>query len=278
MVCQVFHRLQQLARPAILAAPGSIAMPFGLLTGGGPDVATFDFYAIKFSPTYNGDSSVALVGATPAGGTYYNIALRDLNQDITIGWAYATSINIRNTNLASNSPIIARLNNVCIQLPSDFSGQSSSLRRAYISLDAYDPALAWKGTALGATQDGIYRIDDSTIYVLMDNSSNPAKSIYSIAYFGTYASGKLLAGERMGYPCTATVPTWFTDSPTTCPIPCWYPALKATTGAANVLACTPGNQLGVGAALVGWNADGSLGLVSTGALAALPTTTVRLQP
>ena len=69
--------------------------------------------------------------------------------------------------------------------------------------------------------------------MLMDTPTDVNKSIYTIAYFGTYASGKLLAGERMGFPCTATVPTWFTDSPTTCPIPCWYPALKPTTGAAN---------------------------------------------
>ncbi|MCX6377581.1 MAG: hypothetical protein NTU88_16360 [Armatimonadetes bacterium] len=94
------------------------------------------------------------------------------------------------------------------------------------------------------------------------------KAIYSIAYFGTYASGKLLAGERFGFPCTATVPTWFTDSPTTCPIPCWYPALKPTTGAGNQLTgCAIGQQNGIGAAQVGWNADGSLGYVGTGSLA-----------
>ena len=48
----------------------------------------------------------------------------------------------------------------------------------------------------------------------------------------------------MGFPCTATVPTWFTDSPTTCPIPCWYPALKPTTGAANQGTCAVGIQDG----------------------------------
>ena len=68
----------------------------------------------------------------------------------------------------------------------------------------------------------------------------------------------------MGYPCTATVPTWFTDSPTTCPIPCWYPALKPTTGAADQGACTIGTQDGLGGAMVAWNADGSLGYVATG--------------
>ena len=100
----------------------------------------------------------------------------------------------------------------------------------------------------------------------MDTTATAQKAIYSIAYFGTYASGKLLAGERMGFPCTATVPTWFTDSPTTCPIPCWYPALKPTTGAATRANVQPAYQDGYGAAIVGWNADGSLGLVSTGSL------------
>ena len=177
----------------------SINMPAGV--GG---TQHWDFYALKFSPTYNGDSSITLIAADGT-GTYYNVAQRDLSQDYTTAWAFANSINV-------SSPTIATLNNAVLQLPSDFSGQSSSLRRAYISLDALN--------------GGIYRIDDTQLNVLMAN-----KSIYSIAYFGTYASGKLLAGERMGFPCTATVPTWFTDSPTICPIPCWYPALKATTGA-----------------------------------------------
>ncbi|MHB8086508.1 MAG: hypothetical protein ACYDHZ_11870, partial [Dehalococcoidia bacterium] len=260
-------------------ASPSVAIPVGLLTSGAADpTVTKDYYAIKFSPTYNGDSSVALVFATDAanaalngGGTYYNVATRDLNQNYTTGWAFNNSINVRNSALATDSPHIFNLNNVSMQLPSDFSGQSSSLRRAYISLDAMNGPV---GGAVGVklTQDGIYRIDDTTIYVLMDTSSQNFKSIYTIAYFGTYASGKLLAGERLGFPCTATVPTWFTDSPTTCPIPCWYPALKPTTGAAGLVAnCLVGNNTGVGAAIVGWNADGSLGLVVTGSLPANPT-------
>jgi len=100
----------------------------------------------------------------------------------------------------------------------------------------------------------------------MDTTSQPLKCIHSIAYFGTYASGKLLAGEELGVPCTATVPTWFTDSPTTCPIPCWYPALKPTTGAAAQGTCMLNVQNGWGDAIVAWNADGSLGYVATGSL------------
>jgi len=216
------------------------------------------FYALKFSPSYSGDSALVLVYAD-LNGSYYNVALRDLSStnDI-VGWAFGTSTEI--AVIAGDSPIMGQLLRACIQLPSDFSGQAASLRRAYISLDAH---VAGTGFAPAAATDGIFRIDDTTVYLLM-STPQQWKSIYSIAYFGTYASGKLLAGERWGYPCTATVPTWFTDSPTTCPIPCWYPALKPTTGAANQGTCAAGIHDGVGAALVAWNADGSLSLVSTG--------------
>ncbi|MCX6006278.1 MAG: hypothetical protein NTZ34_03340, partial [Chloroflexi bacterium] len=247
---------------AQLNANGTAADTLGAATASG-----IQYEAIKFSPTYNGDSSVALVYADDTtavnGATYFQVALRDLNQNTTLQYAYGfPGIEVKNpASPAGNSPGASELNNVCLQLPSDFSGQSSSLRRAYVSLDAF----TFKGVVPN-TEDGIYRIDDTTTYVLMDTTSIANKSIYSIAYFGTYASGKLLAGERMGFPCTATVPTWFTDSPTTCPIPCWYPALKPTTGAANQGTCATGIQNGLGGAIVAWNADGSLGLVATGSL------------
>jgi len=251
-----------------VAPNGLTAVPTVTATG-------IDYMAIKFSPTYNGDSSVALVYAAnpvvPAGAgnigdaTLFNVAFRDLNANDTLNYAYgAAGVEVKNPASAGGaSPNWLQLNAVDLQLPSDFSGQSSSLRRAYISLDAY--ALV-PVKALGTVEDGIYRVDDTVVYVLMDTTSTLNKSIYTIAYFGTYASGKLLAGERLGFACTATVPTWFTDSPTTCPIPCWYPALKPTTGAANQGACTVGTQLGDGGALVLWNVDGSLGLVGTGSL------------
>jgi hypothetical protein len=218
-----------------------------------------DFFALKFSPSYSSDASLAVVFAD-ANATYYNIAQRDLDQNTTLSWAFTTlGIEVRDPTWGTNSsPSFATLNKADLELPSDFSGQAASLRRAYISVDSYGAA----GKA-STDRDGIFRIDDTTAYTLMDTSNVVQKSIYSIAYFGSYASGKLLAGERMGSACTATVPTWFTDSPTTCPIPCWYPALKPTTGAANQGACA----LGVGAAVVSWNSTGKLGLVITGSQA-----------
>jgi len=231
------------------------------------------FFAAKFSPSYPSDGSLALVFATD-NATYYNVALRDLANNILSSppYAFTSSVIVGDpANLTRLSPKWSQLNKAVLQLPSDFSGQAASLRRAYISLDTANcnqAKLAW---------DGIVRIDDTTVYVLMDTSNVADKSIYSIAYFGTYASGKLLAGERMGYPCTATVPTWFTDSPTTCPVPCWYPCLKCPTGAACLAGscncpglnnCPTGTgKIGVGAALVAWRPNGQLAFVGTGGLA-----------
>jgi len=222
----------------------------------------YDFFDLKFSPTYASDASLAAVFADNVTSTWYNIWLRDIARNTTANWAFATTppgIEVRDPNApAGASPNLASLNKADLELPTDFSGQAASLRRVYVSLDA------WTGAAKAATnRDGIFRIDDTTQYILLDTSQNTNKSIYSIAYFGTYTSGKLLAGERRGFPCTATVPTWFTDSPTTCPIPCWYPALKPTTGAANQAACAS-TQTGNGSANVDWKADGVLAYVGTG--------------
>ena len=225
-----------------------------------------DFFAGRFSPSYASDAALALVFAD-TGATYYNVSLRDIDRNLHRAWAFASPVEVRNPASASGaSPGTAQLNRADLELPSDYSGAAASLRRAYISLDAY----GFKTPA--AAEDGIYRIDDTTVYVLMDTTNDTTKSIYSIAYFGTFASGKLLAGERMGYPCEATVPTWFTDAPTVCPIPCWYPALKPTTGAANITGC-PTAKTGPGGALVGWRGDGQLAFAATGGLLQLPAST-----
>jgi hypothetical protein len=218
-----------------------------------------DFFNVKFSPSYASDASMAVVFAS-ATSTFYNVALRDIDGNNTLSWIFPVQgIEVKDSTWTTgSSPSFVTLRKASLALPSDFSGQAASLRRAYIATDAFGAA----GKAI-TDRDGIFRIDDTTPYTLMDTSNIPTKSIYSIAYFGTYASGKMLAGEHMGYPCTATVPTWFTDSPTTCPIPCWYPCLKCPTGAACQGACTVGAQDGVGAAIVAWAPQGNLAYAIT---------------
>lgn len=219
---------------------------------------TADYFDIKFSPTYATDFSFALLYATST-TTYFNVGFRDVIQNTTLSYAFSgPGIEVKNPASAVDaSPGYGQINATCMQLPADFTGQAATLRRAYVSLDA-------SPKVVNLNEDGVYRIDDSHVYLLMDTTKVVDKSIYSIAYNGTYAQGKLLLGERNGYPCNATVPTWFTDSPTTCPVPCWYPALKPPTGAAAQGACSPGIKDGVGAARVLWTDDGVLAYTGTG--------------
>jgi len=217
-----------------------------------------DVIDLKFSPTYAGDASLAVV-FSDADQTFFNVAIRDINKNDILSWAFSSSVEIKDPfSPSSASPGFNTIVTADLELPSDFSGQSPSTRRAYVSIDALAA-----GT-LGTDEEGIYRIDDAIVYELMDTTAISYSSIASIAYFGTYASGKLLAGEVYGYPCTATVPTWFTDSPTVCPIPCWYPALKPTTGAANQGTWSPNVKNGQGNAQVAWSETGSLALAATG--------------
>jgi hypothetical protein len=232
-----------------------------------PGVTAADVFALKFSPTYPSDAALAVVFVADnvtAGnnGTLYNIALRDVAQGVNQinQWALVSNVEVAPTT-SVNSALARELVDANLELPSDFSGQAASLRRAYISTDSG-----------GANKDdGIFRIDDTTVYVLMDTTAaTDTRRISSIAYYGTYASGKLLAGEYLGFGCTATVPTWFTDSPTTCPVPCWYPCLKCPTGAAGQLIGTCAlNVRGVGNAQVVWFMNGQVALAATGSSVSL---------
>ena len=238
-----------------------------------------DVLDMKFSPTYVGDATMAIVcsandtttAPTGQSGCFWNTGIRDLDQNTTV---WGTPVWISDPSTASafsaNCTLVVDAD---LELPSDFSGQAASLRRAYISIDdggglttAAVPTITPAGINY-TTESGIYRIDDTTIYELMDTTGATFNGtrISDIAYYGTYASGKLLAGVVMGDPCWATVPTWFTDSPTTCPIPCWYPAKKPTTGAAGMLNCgTTANGTGWGNAQVAWSPDGATAYAATG--------------
>ena len=197
-----------------------------------------DIMALKFSPTYRADSSIVTI-STHATGTYINIGIHDRAANTT-NWGTWGPVEITTTG-AGSSPTVAQVITANLELPADFSGQAPSLRRIYVSLDA---------TTANA---GIYRFDDTVGYLLM---STPAPlRISSIAYHGTYSSGKLLAGEVRGNSGSATVIIWFTDAPITCPEPCWYQTQKAPTG---------GGNSGFANAQVIWSPDGSRAYCATG--------------
>ena len=219
---------------------------------------TGDVIVAKFSPTYDGDSTIAAVYTDATAGhvgTWLLTGVHDIAQNFTTWQATGAHVEIMNpTSTTGQSALINEIITADLEMPDDFSGQSASLRRFYISIDA----LSLRAGPL--PNMGIYRVDDNIVYTLMDNTSTFAlaaantanRRIASIAYYGTYASGKLLAGERLGDSCDAAVPVWFTDSPTVCPIPCWYPAKKPPTGAAGQLVCNANTQ-DYGNAMVVWS-------------------------
>jgi hypothetical protein len=203
-----------------------------------PTVDPMDFFAVKFSPTYNGDQSFVVILATGT-GTFYNIGLRDISANSTPSWIYP------GVGVTVSTPTFATLSVADLSLPSDYSGQSASLRRAFVSL----------------AQAGIFRIDDLVTTTLL-----PLPGIYSIAFFGTYVQGKLIAGSLAGSPCNAVVPTIYMDTPCTCAGSCSYTSLKPPTGGANQGSCSD-NLTGIGAAVVAWNHEGSVGYAVTGSSA-----------
>lgn len=220
-----------------------------------PLESKIDYFALKFSPTYGGDNSIAVVYADD-NRTIYNVGIRDINNNSILTWAFnnggveiATSDNV--------SPSYSSLAVASLSLPSDFNGQTSSLRRAFVSL--YSP---YDNVTENAT--GVFRIDDYTPARLYNSSSNPKLQVYSIAFFGTYASGKLMAGMVWGSTCLAMVPTLFADTPCTCAGSCLYTSLKPPTGAASQGICYSENLTGVGCAVVAWSPDGSLAYAATG--------------
>jgi hypothetical protein len=204
--------------------------------------------SLKFSPSYINDFAITMV-YSDATGTYVTVGLHDQFQNST-DWSsvYRGTPPEVTAGNANTSPTANQIITGDLELPSDFSGQSPSLRRFYISID--DAGVS--GHA------GIYRLDDTQIYELM--LATAPKRICSISYYGSFASGKLLAGEVLGSPCSATVLSWFTDSPTSCPIPCWYPSLKPATGAAGSDNCTGS---GYGNAQVTWSPDGTTAYMGT---------------
>ncbi len=223
---------------------------------------TGDVIDAHFSPTYNGDSTILVLYSRPGGGpfpgTWLATGTHDIAKNTTAWQPQGAHIEIKNsTNPGGDSPYVNEIITGMLQMPSDFSGQSASLRRVYVCTDAIS-------RGVGKPNRGVYRVDDTVVFTLMDNSTTfqtqasalPNRRAATIAYWGTYASGKLLVGERLGHTCTASVPVWFTDSPTVCPVPCWYPAKKPPTGAAGHYdsweVCSP-NFNGYGNAYVVWS-------------------------
>ncbi|GAG21535.1 unnamed protein product, partial [marine sediment metagenome] len=166
---------------------------------------TGDVVELKFSPTYEGDHTIVVV-YSDATGTYLNAGDHDIGANTT-DWSkiYGAAAPIEvTTGAPGTSANCTQIITTDLELPSDFSGSDPNLRRYYVSTDAFHVATS---TYFGR----IYRIDDTVVYSIEDPN---AGRISGIAYYGTYDSGKLLAGEVTADPSSGTVDIWRTSSPT----------------------------------------------------------------
>ena len=230
-----------------------------------------DVLAAKFSSTFASDLTIVVVytdGTPDHAGTWLATGVHNTAKNSTTWQSRKTHVEIRNSDSKEgSSPQIDEIIAAHLDLPSDFHGKTPSRRRFYISTDAVDRI------ENVSPNRGVYRIDDNTAYTLMDNTATfglvtankMTRRAASIAYFGTCVSGKLLVGEVLGNGTQASVGTWFTNSPTVAPIPCWFPSLKPTTGAAGQFGDLAEYQPGYGNAQVVWSPDGAVSFIATGA-------------
>jgi hypothetical protein len=241
---------------------------------------TGDILAVKFSPTFASDSTIVVVytdGRKDHAGTWLATGNHSIANNSTHWQKCGQHIEIRNSNgKVGDSPCVDEIITAQLQLPFDFDGRFANSRRYYICTDAIN-----RSENLLPNR-GVYRIDNTAIFTLMDNtdkfgpiaSSELVKRAYSIAYFGTCKSGKLLVGDVLGHSLTATVPVWFTYSPEGQVEDFWFPSLKPPTGAARPLPYnSTGNTRGYGNAQVAWSPDGQLAFAATGSASLGPWAT-----
>ncbi|MFC2050964.1 hypothetical protein ACFLTN_07315, partial [Chloroflexota bacterium] len=204
-----------------------------------------DVVALKFSPTYTGDSSLVVISSAAAAATATRLHLgsRDTAANTT-NWNIVGGypVLIQDVGYAGTSPTSAQIITADLELPSDFSGSDPSLRRFYVSTDT--------DVALPGVQFGVYRVDDTVPHWIKPPTTAPTNGrISSIAYYGTYVEGVLLAGEVEADAVNGMAFVWRASDLTSNP-PAWQRSdtYKSPTG---------GAASGFANAQVAWNPDGT---------------------
>lgn len=207
-----------------------------------PPITGADVFAIRYSPNFAMDSTLlAIVATTPPGdGTYLYAGSRDLG-GTTTQWNAFSGYPVEVCQSGQNSPGTP-LRYADIALPADYSGATPWHRHAYICWSDNPPGTIDSGNP----NDGVYRIDDTICYRIFSGPD----IICSLAHYGTFSRGKLLAGAVSS---TQTEifrgpQTYFTADPySSCPS--WQKSLKPPTG--------PGQ------ARVAWSPDGNIAYCGT---------------
>ncbi len=214
-----------------------------------------DVVALKFSPSYTIDYTIIAVFASsspaPAGGLFLTTGTHDVISNRT-QWKIGPGYPVKITTSDGKSPDHNQIITADLELPADFFGSDpGTLRRSFVSFDALTMPVA------GTYFSGVYRVDDVNVFQLMYNSSlpaSPSRRISSIAYYGTFAIGKLIAGETTTNLTRGKVDIWLCSDPfTVSPPPAWTisDVIKSPTGGGN-----SAFAYGFANAFLMWSADG----------------------
>jgi hypothetical protein len=222
-------------------------------TGGWQDMSTgaagwsnADIFAIEYSPGFAVDGTILAVAATGpppnSDSTFLYIGFRDLGGNTTV-WNNSSGYPVEISQSGQDTPGTP-LTYADIALPADYIGTSPSNRHIYACWSDNPPGVA----SAGNPNDDVYRIDDNVCYRLLVRTD----VICSLAHYGMFSSGKLLAGAV----AASTVSpfrgpqVYFTSNPSS-PYPAWQSSQKPPTGPAQ--------------ARVDWSADGRVAFCGTSA-------------
>ena len=190
-----------------------------------PAISGADVFAIEYSPGFTSDGTLlAIVATGPApdtDDTYLYIGIRDLGSNNTT-WNTSSGYPVEICQSGQDTPGTP-LTYADLALPSGYSGAVPSRQHAYACWTDNPPGAATTGN----TNDDVYRIDNTVCYRLQVRPD----TICSLAHYGIYSRGKLLAGAMMSTSATASfaVQVYFTANPfSQCPV--WQSSQKPPTG------------------------------------------------
>lgn len=181
-----------------------------------------DVFAIEYSPGFDADGSLLAIAATapPTDDTYLYIGIRDLGGNTTT-WNSFAGYPVEICQSGQDTPGTP-LTYADLALPADYSGSFPSHRHVYACWSDNPPGTATAGNP----NDDVYRLDDTTSYRLLVRDI-----AYSLAHYGMFSRGKLLAGALLAKPATFNPgpQVYCTFNPqSTCPT--WQSSQKPPTG------------------------------------------------
>ena len=209
-----------------------------------PAILGTDVFAIEYSPGFASDGTLLAIVATgpspDTNDTYLYIGIRDLTSTSTT-WNSFAGYPAEICQSGQDTPGTP-LTYADLALPADYSGAVPSQRHVYACWSDNPPGL----TTAGNANDDVYRLDDTVCYRLLVRND----TICSLAHYGMYGRGKLLAGAttaRATAFCRGTYVYCTFNPQSTCPI--WQSSQKPPTGPSN--------------ARVAWSPDGQLAYCGT---------------